>query len=308
MGVEDGTVHLDGLADGGQVATGSGHVVLLEHQAQCFEMVGKLMGQAALGGVGFHQGFRPLLLQCGTVLRILFLHHLLVEHLDKEQVHQHRHREPHRKQHAELSGVEPAARDHQQHVEHHDHSREEHGNHQLQRFQRLLLAPVLCHLSRDATHDEHRRCHEQDAQRLPDHLRRRNRFDIGIEIRDCIFRQQADHTVDHAGHQFLADGPAKKRRCQQQIQHVGRNGSGIEKAKIDPERNYQHPAHCQPRTDKGMFPLAFAQHLPVDEGKHAILHDADQVHQQLHLQLIAHRQTALSTPDKRPGWLHSRSG
>ena len=176
MGIEDRTVHLDGLADGGQVSAGPGHVVLLEHQAQCFEMVGKLMGQAALGGVGFHQGFRPLLLQCGTVLRILFLHHLLVEHLDKEQVHQHRHREPHRKQHAELGGVEPAARDHQQHVEHHDHPREEHGNHQLQRFQRLLLAPVLCHLSRDATHDEHRRCHEQNAQRLPDHLRRRNRF------------------------------------------------------------------------------------------------------------------------------------
>ena len=85
-------------------------------------------------------------------------------------------------------------------------------------------------------------------------------------------------------------------------------GSGIEKAEIDPERNYQHPAHCQRRTGKGMFPLAFAQHLPVDEGKHAPLHDADQVHQQLHLQLIAHRQTALSTPDKRPGWLHSRSG
>ena len=94
----------------------------------------------------------------------------------------------------------------------------------------------------------------------------------------------------------------------QQVQHVERNGSGIEKAEIDPERNYQHPAQCQRRTGKGMFPLAFAQHLPVDEGKHAPLHDADQVHQQLHLQLIAHRQTALSTPDKRPGWLHSRSG
>lgn len=65
MGVQNGGSGGHHLAHAGKVFLCAGQVALPEQRIQCGNVVGELMGQAALCRVGLHEGFCALLFQRG---------------------------------------------------------------------------------------------------------------------------------------------------------------------------------------------------------------------------------------------------
>ena len=141
MGVQNGGSGGHHLAHAGKVFLCAGQVALPEQRIQCGNVVGELMGQAALCRVGLHESFCALLFQRGLKVRRLPLHHLIVEHLHDGQVHQHRNGQAHRQHQVQQSGHAAVGGDHDEDVQQHHDAREKAHQQCLQRVQRTAVVP-----------------------------------------------------------------------------------------------------------------------------------------------------------------------
>ena len=305
--VHDGGMGRDDLCDRGKVRFGFLVFALLQQERQRLDVVGELVGQAALGGVGVHQRFGPLPLQRRLHMKLLLPGHLLIEHLDDVHVEEHRHRQAQRQQHHEGVGGFVLHRDHQDHVQHHDDAGKKGHDQRLRGFERPLIPPLVREIGHHHAHDEVRERHgHQTSGPLPDHLKRRSGHP-GDHRADHIFGEQAHGAVDEGGGQLLGQRPAEQQGGQQHIAHIVPNGLQREKADLEDQTERQHPGHQNNAPEPDMLHPPFAEVSTIHQQEGGPLRHADHVPDEEPGYLI-HRQTAPSIPDRSPGWPHSRSG
>ena len=305
--VHDGGMGRDDLCDRGKVRFGFLVFALLQQERQRLDVVGELVGQAALGGVGVHQRFGPLPLQRRLHMKLLLPGHLLIEHLNDVHVEEHRHRQAQRQQHHEGVGGFVLCRKHQDHVQHHDDAGEKGHDQRLRGFERPLILPLVREIGHHHAHDEVRECHgHKTSGPLPGHLKRRSGHP-GDHIADRIFGEQAHGAVDEGGGQLLGQRPAEQQGGQQHIAHIVPDGLQREKADLEDQTERQHPGHQNNAPEPDMLHPPFAEVSAIHQQEGGPLRHADHVPDEEPGYLI-HRQTAPSIPDRSPGWPHSRSG
>ena len=307
MRVHDGGMGRDDLCDRGKVRFGFLVFALLQQERQRLDVVGELVGQAALGGVGVHQRFSPLPLQRRLHMKLLLPGHLLIEHLDDVHVEEHRHRQAQRQQQHEGVGGFVLHRDHQDHVQHHDDAGKKGHDQRLRGFERPLILPLVREIGHHHAHDEVRECHgHKTSGPLPGHLKRRSGHP-GDHIADRVFGEQAHGAVDEGGGQLLGQRPAEQQGGQQNIAHIVPDGLQREKADLENQTERQHPGHQNNAPEPDMLHPPFAEVSAIHQQEGGPLRHADHVPDEEPGYLI-HRQTAPSIPDRSPGWPHSRSG
>ena len=305
--VHDGGMGRDDLCDRGKVRFGFLVFALLQQERQRLDVVGELVGQAALGGVGVHQRFGPLPLQRRLHMKLLLPGHLLIEHLDDVHVEEHRHRQAQRQQQHEGVGGFVLHRDHQDHVQHHDDAGKKGHDQRLRGFERPLILPLVREIGHHHAHDEVRERHgHQTSGPLPDHLKRRSGHP-GDHIADRVFGEQAHGAVDEGGGQLLGQRPAEQQGGQQHIAHIVPDSLQREKADLEDQTERQHPGHQNNAPEPDMLHPPFAEVSAIHQQEGGPLRHTDHVPDEEPGYLI-HRQTAPSIPDRSPGWPHSRSG
>ena len=142
MGIHNGGAGCHSLIYTGNIVLCTSHISLFQQGTQRTDVVGELMGQTALGGVGIQQSRGPLLLQLGLKIQAATLHDLIVEHRHNAQMHHDSHRKPHCHPHCGHGGPFVVICEHEQDVQHHDHTRKKAHGQRLQRLQRIVSAPL----------------------------------------------------------------------------------------------------------------------------------------------------------------------
>ena len=275
MGVHDGGVGRNGLGHRCKIRLGLLVLSLLQKEGQRIGVVGELMGQAALGGVGVHQRFGPLQ-RCLNVERLL-LRHLVVEHLDDAHMDEHCHSQAKRQQkHQEIGGLVLGG-DHQHHVQHHRDAGKE-GHHQrLWGFQRPLSLPFVGKVGHQNAHDDIRdgHCHKA-VHPFPDHQKRGMRRPRS-HIPDGIFRQQTHGSVDEGRRQLLGQRAAEQQRGDQHEADIFPDAQQGEETDIELDAKEQLPRHQYSRPEPERPHPAFAEVGVVHHDKGAPLRNADNV-------------------------------
>ena len=162
MGIHNGSAGRHSLIHTGNIVLRTAHISLLQQGTQRTDMVGELMGQAALGGVGIQQSRSPLLLQFGLKMQAATLHDLIIEHCHDAQMHHDGHRKPHCHPHCGHGGPFVVICEHEQDVQHHDHARKKAHGQRLQRLQCIAPAPLAYQKGHSCAH--HHICHRYDDQ------------------------------------------------------------------------------------------------------------------------------------------------
>ena len=141
MGVHNGSAGRHSLIHTGNIVLCTSHISLFQQGTQRTDMVGELMGQTALGGVGIQQSRSPLLLQFGLKMQAAPLHDLIVEHCYDAQMHHNRYCKTHCHGHCGC-GSYFVVREHEQDIQHHDNARKKAHSKRLQGLQRIVSAPL----------------------------------------------------------------------------------------------------------------------------------------------------------------------